>query len=187
VALLFQRGSFDAHTVRLTSAALLYYALGLWAFSAVRIVVSMFYALQDTRTPVVTATISIAANILLGMALMGPLKHCGLALATSLASIVNLALMVSVLGKKIGMLPWPSIFTSCLKTLVASAIMALAVLLIRQLPVFGPSPPEGLRLLAMTGLCIGGGVAVFSVAANLLNIEQWHQVMGLVQRSLGRA
>ena len=90
VSLLFNRGAFDAQATRLTSDALLYYALGLWAFSAVRIVVSTFYAMQDTRTPVKCATVAIAANILFGMALMGPMKHCGLALATSLASMVNL-------------------------------------------------------------------------------------------------
>jgi len=90
VAMLFQRGAFDIQTTRLTADALLYYALGLWAFSAVRIVVSTFYAMQDTRTPVISATISIAANILLGVALMGPMRHCGLALATALSSMVIL-------------------------------------------------------------------------------------------------
>ena len=52
VALLFKRGAFDAKTTHLTAYALLYYSMGLWAFSAVRIVVSTFYALQDTKTPV---------------------------------------------------------------------------------------------------------------------------------------
>ena len=52
IAMLFQRGAFDLHSTRLTASALLYYSMGLWAFSAVRVVLNLFYALKDTRTPV---------------------------------------------------------------------------------------------------------------------------------------
>jgi len=77
IALLFKRGAFDAETTRLTAVALLYYGIGLWAFSAVRIVVSTFYALQDTKTPVRMAVVSVIANIVLGVLLMGPLGPWG--------------------------------------------------------------------------------------------------------------
>ena len=75
VALLFKRGAFDTETTRLTAYALLYYAIGLWAFSGVRIVVSAFYALQDTRTPVRMAVISVVAKIILSVILMQWLAH----------------------------------------------------------------------------------------------------------------
>ena len=52
ISLLFERGAFNAESVRLTAGALLYYGLGLWAFTSVRIVVSTFYALPDAGTPV---------------------------------------------------------------------------------------------------------------------------------------
>ena len=65
MGLLFQRGAFDPVTTRLTAEALLYYAVGLWAFSGVRIVVSAFYALQDTKTPVKIAVISLLVKHLL--------------------------------------------------------------------------------------------------------------------------
>jgi putative peptidoglycan lipid II flippase len=136
---------------------------------------------------VITATVSVAVNLVLGLVLMGPLKHGGLALATSLASMVNLSLMVYVLRKKLGGIRWRPIFAGCLKTLVASTVMALVVLLIRHLPVFEQAAPGGMRLLIMIGTAIGGGVAVFSATAWWLNIPEWHQVMGLVKRSLGRA
>ena len=127
VYLLFKRGAFDADTVRLTAVALLYYCAGLWAFSAVRIVVSMFYALQDTKTPVKMAVVSILVNIVMGIVLMGPLKHAGLALATSLASIVNLALLVWALRRKIGMLGWRFIMASAGRSLGISLVMGAAV------------------------------------------------------------
>ena len=127
VALLFKRGAFDAEAVRLTAYALLYYSIGLWAFSAVRIVVSTFYALQDTRTPVKTAVISVCANILLGVILMWPLGHGGLALATSLASMLNLGLLVWALRARLDVLELRSISESVCKTLICSAVMGVVV------------------------------------------------------------
>ena len=171
VALLFQRGAFDNQATRLTSDALLYYALGLWAFAAVRIVVSTFYAMQDTRTPVISATFSIATNILLGMALMGPMKHCGLALATALSSIVNLALLVYILKKK----------------LAASGLMALGVVLTRRLFIPPATAAGNLQLLAGISAGIIGGIAIFCVAAWTLKIPEWQKVMVLIQRSLNRS
>ncbi len=187
VALLFKRGAFDAQTTRLTSDALLYYALGLCAFSAVRIVVSTFYAMQDTRTPVIAATVSIVANILFGMALMGPMKHCGLALATSLASMVNLVLLVVVLRNKLGLIRWRLIFSSCLKTLVASAIMALGVVVTCRLIVPPESQAGSLRMLMGIGAGIIGGVAIFLAAAWKMKIPEWQKVMGLIRSRLNRS
>jgi putative peptidoglycan lipid II flippase len=186
VALLFKRGAFDVQTTRLTSQALLYYALGLWAFSAVRIVVSTFYAMQDTRTPVITATISIAANILFGIALMGPMKHCGLALATSLASMVNLTLMVYVLRRKLGLIRWRLIFSSCLKTIAASTLMAAAVMLICRWMWSGETSPGGWWLLMGIGAAVVGGIGVYMAAAWLLKVPEWEKAVAMMKRSVGR-
>ncbi len=187
VLALFKRGAFDARAARLTSDALLYYSLGLWAFSAVRIVVSMFYALQDTRTPVKTAAVSIAANILLGMALMGPMQHCGLALATSLASMLNLAMLVYVLRRRLGVIRWRGIGVSCLKTLAASGVMATASLWIYRLIATDTATAGGLRLIAAIGAAIVVGVAVFCAAARLLKIPEWRTVMGMMPKRLVRS
>jgi len=111
----------------LTASALLYYSIGLWAFSGVRVVVSTFYALQDTKTPVKIAVISISANILLGIILMGPLAHGGLALSTSLASMLNLGLLIRALKIKLGHLGMKNIMESACKTVLCSAIMGVIV------------------------------------------------------------
>ena len=127
VALLFQRGEFDAEATRLTAQALLYYSLGLWAFSAMRIVAATFFAMQDTRTPVQMAIISIIANIILGVILMKMLSHGGLALATSIASILNLGLLVRALKAKLGSLGWRSIAQSFCRTMSCSFGMGFTV------------------------------------------------------------
>lgn len=186
VTLLFERGAFDGRTTRLTSDALLYYALGLWAFSAVRIVVSTFYALQDTRTPVKTATVAIAANVVFGVVLMGPMKHSGLALATTLASILNLTLLVMGLRRRLGGVRWRPILRSCTKTVIASAGMALLVTLTLHLAI-GESARSGGALLVGVGSAVLVGVAAFGGAAWWLNIPEWHQMVRLVAERMDRS
>ncbi len=127
VALLFKRGAFDAQAVQLTASALLYYTLGLWAFSAVRIVVNAFYALQDTITPVLTAVVSIVANIILGIIFMKSLGHGGLALALSFSSILNLGLLIRSLRIKLGNLGFKGIAISACKTLFCAMLMGIIV------------------------------------------------------------
>jgi putative peptidoglycan lipid II flippase len=127
VALLFQRGEFDVAATQLTVQAVLYYSIGLWAFSAVRIVAATFFALQDTRTPVLMAIISIIANIILGVILMKPLAHGGLALATSLASILNLGLLVHALRARLGSLGWKNIAQSAGRAFFSSVGMGIVV------------------------------------------------------------
>jgi putative peptidoglycan lipid II flippase len=187
VALLFRHGAFDAQSAQLTSDALLYYAGGLWAFAAVRIVVSMFYALQDTRTPVVSAAVAVVANIVLGMALMGPMKHCGLALATSMASALNLAMLVVALRRRLGSIRWRPMISSCLKTVLASAVMALAVTAICKVGLPTDAASGRAWLLVSTGAGVIGGGVVFFVTAWLLNIPEWARVVDMATKRWHRS
>ena len=86
VNLLYQRGKFDYFATEMTVRALLCYAVGLWAIAGSRTIVPAFYSLQDTRTPLKIALICLGANVILNSILIYPLKHAGLALATSLSS-----------------------------------------------------------------------------------------------------
>ncbi|NCC24923.1 MAG: murein biosynthesis integral membrane protein MurJ [Deltaproteobacteria bacterium] len=90
VSLLFGRGAFGAEDTRLTALALQAYAIGLPAFCGVRTLVSAFYSFEDTKTPVLAGTVSVACNIVLGIGLMRIWGVMGLALATTLASWVNM-------------------------------------------------------------------------------------------------
>jgi putative peptidoglycan lipid II flippase len=175
IAVLFQRGEFDAEATRLTAYALLYYAIGLWAFAALRIVTATFFALQDTRTPVITASISIVANIVFGILLMGPLAHGGLALAASLASIVNLILLIMALKAKLGPLGWRSITYSAFKTLVCSGIMAGAVWVVADTTISSDTPSlsgllVGLTASIATGILSYGLISYIMRSPELLNI-----------------
>lgn len=100
ITTIFFRGAFDENAVNMTSLALRAYAIGLVGFSFVKILAPAFFAREDTRTPVRIALIALAVNLVLSVILAwyltsvgfaGP--HVGLALATSIAAILNAALL----------------------------------------------------------------------------------------------
>src|SRR6185503_12232789 len=101
VTVLFQRGEFTASDAALTAQALIGYAIGLPAFSATRIAAQTFYALGDTRTPVLVGFFSVAANVALALLLMWPMRHTGLALASSLSSYVNVVGLCWLLRRRL--------------------------------------------------------------------------------------
>jgi len=93
IAALFHSGNFDQHDVLMSERSLKAYSAGLTAFILVKVLAPGFYARQDTRTPVRIAVIALATNMALNVALVFPLRHAGLALATTLAAALNAALL----------------------------------------------------------------------------------------------
>jgi len=103
VAAVFERGSFGATSTDITATAVAFYALGLFAFAAVRLLSHACYALQDTRTPVKTA----AAGLFVNVALIAVFVFwwrwgvAGLALSSSLGATVNAAWLVLVVRRRL--------------------------------------------------------------------------------------
>ena len=185
ITVLFQRGEFSPQATLLTAQALLYYAIGLWAFSAVRIVAATFFSLKDTRTPMGMATVSILANIGLGIVLMKPLAHAGLALATSLASVLNLALLVLALRKKLGSLGWRGIAQSALKTLGSAVVMGATVWVVAKALI----PAQGasfMALLAGVMACVAAGLAIFVGCSYGIKSPEMGHMLAEIKTSIRR-
>ncbi|MBW2364500.1 MAG: murein biosynthesis integral membrane protein MurJ [Deltaproteobacteria bacterium] len=179
VALLFKRGAFDALATQKTATALMYYGFGLWAFSGVRIVVSAFYAMQDTKAPVRIAVISILANILLGLLLMMRLDHGGLALATSIASMLNLGLLLKALRKKIGFLGWRNITMPTCKTVLCSVIMGIIVWIVSICIIPSIEISFLNTLFGLLG-CILTGIIVYVLASFLFRSSELIKIADVV-------
>lgn len=90
---LFQYGEFMPSDANRASHSLLAYSVGLLAFILIKVLAPGFYARKDTKTPVKIGIIAMVVNMVLNLALMGPLAHVGLALATSLSAILNASLL----------------------------------------------------------------------------------------------
>lgn len=168
IQIFFERGAFDAYSTDMTAWALTFYSLGLWAFSGTRITVSAYYAMQDTRTPVKIACVSLVANLVLSLLLMGPLKHGGLALALSLASALQLSLLVFFLRKRIGAWDLRPVFIPAMKSLCAAGLMGVGIQYLHG-TLWIPNPEMGVWHLAghLTGLVLVGSMIYFAGAAAL--------------------
>ena len=127
VTTLFHYGVFDDHDVGMTSLSLVAYSTGLVGFIFVKVLAPGFFARQDTRTPVRIAVVALLANVVLNLALVLPLRHAGLALATSLAAYLNAALLFRELRRSGVYRPMPGWRAIWFRTLVASFTMAAAL------------------------------------------------------------
>lgn len=183
IMLLFKRGEFNTQTVRLTAQALLYYSTGLWAFSSVRIIISVFYALNDTKTPVRIAVISLLTNIVLSLLLMIPLKHGGLALANSLSSMLNVILLLRALGIKLGPLDENKLKKSVIKIAACSVIMGGIVWMVASAII----PAENIsfsRLFLSVSCCILTGIISYGFFSFLFNRNEIRNLYARVGRDV---
>ena len=129
IKVLFQRGNFDYYSVQITSYALFFYAMGLVFFGGMKILIAGFYSLQDTRTPVIIASLALLLNLILNIILMFPLKVGGLALASSLSAGFNFSLLYLNLTKRIGRIITKDLYIYFLKITGAGLVMAILVLI----------------------------------------------------------
>jgi len=184
-SLLFMGGAFDYSKALHSARALQYYSVGLSFVAATRVLVPAFYALGDVRTPVWASLASFLLNLGFSLALMGPLGHGGLALATSLAALGNMLLLVWFLRRKMGDFGGRGILRTGLTSLLASIPMAVVVWYASSTTDWSP---EGHGLLK--GLCLGGaitaGVLVYFACVMALGSDEARAVMRLIGKMTGR-
>ncbi len=179
---LFERGEFTASDTQATAWALGLYALGLPAFSATRITAQAFYALQDPRTPVKIGMGAIGLNVLFALLLMGPLRHGGLALASSCAAVANVVGLLWLLRRELGALGGVRILASLGGIGVATGLMvAWCVLLLVWWP---PAVPRWVEA-AWLAAAIAGGAAVYAGVSAGLRSPEWAALLALLSRRSG--
>jgi putative peptidoglycan lipid II flippase len=126
VVVLLQRGAFDEESTRVTAQALLFYAPALFAHSGIEILSRGFYALGDTRTPVTVAVAAMLINVALAATLVGPLEVRGVALALSLATVLEFALLYALIARRVPAVVSREVILQLRLIVVSTALMALA-------------------------------------------------------------
>lgn len=175
IATLFEYGAFGSVQTAKTYPALIAFSAGLPAFVLVKVLAPSFFAAHDTKTPFQIAAGCVLLNLILNLALIGPLEHVGMAVATSIASWANVACMVIILRKR-GLLRFdaqlrhrtPRIF-------FASSMMACSLVMAYFFThhLFG----EAMHIKATAlALLIGIGLAVYAFLVLTLKITQWDEI-----------
>ena len=145
VQTLFQTGAFSAESTSLVAAPLAFLATGLVSYALVEALTRAFYAMHDTRTPVIAGIGIVALNILMGVALLDRMGYLGLALALSLSTTVEALVLIVVLGRRIGSVTaktrdW------LLRLMVSSAVTALVAAVLANPLTQATLPGNGPRL-----------------------------------------
>jgi putative peptidoglycan lipid II flippase len=181
ISVLFQHGRFTFLDTIATSQALVFYCIGLFAYSSVRLTASTFYSMGDTKTPVKTSAVAVGVNIVLNLLLMHPLGFRGLATAASVSAMVNLFLLIFVLDRRIGPLDRKDIEKTFFKILSSAVLMGLILWV--YLKFFGLNlettglPTKILELLVILIL----GVASYFVFAYIFRLKELNRILELLK------
>ncbi len=193
VAVLFQHGKFTYFDTQQTAYALICYTVGLWAFSGLKVVTQAFFSLKDTKTPLWVAIIAVIANLAAGLALMGPMAHGGIALATSISAALNFAILFFILISRLngpgdgsgGGLPGTAKFP------MSEFLLSIAKICLASLPMgvflyYGQSFGEwknGFTLvnIVVLSVCIIGGLAIFLVSAYLCRCRELTSMLSILK------
>jgi putative peptidoglycan lipid II flippase len=165
IGIVYQHGRFTAYDTHQTARALTCYAIGLGAFASIKLLAPAFYALGDSRTPMLVSIAAVLVNAATAFStvrLFG-LGHAGLALSLSAVSIFNALVLITFLSRKIGGVDAPVLFTRLLKIVAASALMGMVCIgIVRAL--------HSRALIILVGVPIG--IAVFYGAGVTLRIPE---------------
>jgi len=182
----FEGGEFTHKATLATAYALLYYCIGLVAYSAIHVLSRTFYALQNTMTPVFVGAMAIIVNIVFSILLVKPMAQGGLALAYSLAGIFNMLALIWMLRRKIGAINGWQTIKSFGQTLFASTLMGVACFYTIKFSDIIWGVETKLSQLIQVSLGIFVGMVIFSVIAMLFRMEEAEMVFGIIRRKFRR-
>jgi len=175
---LLERGEFSSASTEATAWALQFYALGLVAYAVVEIAARAFYALHDTKTPVLIGAAAMGVNVALSLAFIGSLAHGGLALANVLATCLEAGTMLFALSRRLAGIEAGKLARSLVQMLLAAALMGVAISAFLR--------ASGGGLLA-TGGAVGLGASIYLLASLALGSEESRSVGRLVRGWRGSA
>lgn len=184
IALLYQRGQFDAQAVRMVAWALFWYAAGLIGHAVLEILARTFYALHDTRTPVLVGSAAMSLNVLFSFTFagiferLGLMPHGGLALANSLATALEAIALLILMRRRLGHINDTQVARGFFQALIASAFMAVCLAMTKH-----STEDWSASLLAIGGMLLGA--SAYALACFLLRVEELSALFAALRRRLG--
>ena len=181
VQTIFQRGEFDAGSTRMVGEALVFLGLGLVFYALVEILTRAFYAMHDTRTPVIAAVVIIVLNVALAAALVGPLDLGGLALGLTATTGIEALILLYVLHRRIGALS-PEFAAWFARLALAATPMALLANGVAHRLTRATEPGVAARPVqfALLGFALALAGGTFAVAASWLRLEELDETLDRV-------
>ncbi|HKP58036.1 MAG TPA: murein biosynthesis integral membrane protein MurJ [Polyangiales bacterium] len=186
IAVLFRRGAFGDYHVRETARALAWMAASTWAVAAIHPITRMYYAYNDTRTPVWCSALNLVAFVAVSLSLRTQMGHAAIAAGTSAGAVAQLLGLMWVLPKRVGDTGAAEVYRSALRCTLASLIMGAVVYDVAR---FGrwSQPDQFVRNLVVYGATVLFGVLVYAAACSLLRAPELSDLQSALGRRRRRA
>jgi putative peptidoglycan lipid II flippase len=180
----FQYGLFTERSAERTAGALVFFAIGLTGHIVVHVLTRAFYAMQDTRTPVLWAIIAVAINVPLMVWLVGPMGVEGLALALSISALLEVVGLLWALHRRIESVEEGQVLRSAARSAVAG--VAAALLMLGGLTVVRSALPvlleDGVGRVVVLAALTAAGFAIYALVASALRAPELAQMRALLSR-----
>ena len=173
IRILFMRGKFDLLSLNQTYEALIFYSMGLLFFALNRILIPIFYANKDTKTPVKISAIIVVINITLNIILMQFMGLAGLAFATSISALIHFVILIKTMNRKLPKIQLPEIQNSVGKILIISVLIFVATFFLNKFIIADTQLQTAVRLLINSFT----GIIIFMGGALLLKIENSREML----------
>lgn len=185
VKILFERGAFDERSTVLTATALVFYSVGMIGFGLRDIVDKVFFSLKDTKTPMINGIIAVVLNIVLNVILVKVMGYGGLALATSLSSLICIVLLFRSLKKKIGYYGQDKIRSTFIKTLIASIVMGVGTYFVYNF-LSGILGIGFIQEAISLGVSIVVGAVIYLGLIIVFKVEEINMAIDMIKQKLKR-
>jgi putative peptidoglycan lipid II flippase len=196
ISVIYEHGRFHADDTYNTSMALAGYALGLAAYSAIKVLVPVLYSLGRARSTIWSSGVGVVLNVGLGLLLVGPFGFVGLAFATSIAAILNFLILLWILRGPLKQIDFKALGACFALTLMASVCMAIIVYTLQRyvgiLP-FSPIPLTSfwagatfLQHLLFLAIALLAALVVYCLIGRILGLREIEQIQGLIWKRLKR-
>jgi putative peptidoglycan lipid II flippase len=186
IQVIFEHGAFTATDTVQTAAALTFYAYGLFAYAAIKVMVPVFYAIGNTKYPVIGSFLGVAANILIIYQVVDLFQHRGIALSTSCAMILNFFFLSVVLYRKLAGYPVGYLLKGLAKIIVATTLMCGGIWGLQQVLAPWTDGPVLLQIGALIVL-IGVGAGMYVIGLQLLRLPEFTLLTGKVVQRFRRS
>jgi len=184
-SLFFMGGAFTAHDVAQSARALAWYAPGLVFVGISRVVAPTFYALQDTRTPVLVSFWTLLVSIAASLLLMQPMRHVGLALALTLSSVFNAVVLLWLLDRRLGGIALRNLWNFSLRLLPGLMAMSLVAAGLLGLVDWQVKGVFWERLVLLVGTVVCGGATYFTFC-RLCQVEEANRLWEMLSARISR-
>ncbi|RYD67320.1 MAG: murein biosynthesis integral membrane protein MurJ, partial [Verrucomicrobiaceae bacterium] len=188
IGLLYERGEFTSRDTVQAAAALQFYAVGLVAYSGMKVLAPAFYAIDRRKTPMIVSFVAIGVNLLLNWFFtfrMG-LGHRGLALSTGCVALINFLTLYVLMRAETRLLDTRLMLATLVKLTVPTLLLAGVCWGAQHTVLMYTAHASFLVRAVALFSTIGVAAALFFGVAMMLRLEELEDVAGVLKRKLGR-